>query len=117
MKAVPASDVRFAIEAPCTVPAAQSVVEAAASELELDVEEASQAPGQPWVFRRGMRLFDPPLLYRVDIVAAAERQDAAVVRVYAIPVPSNFIDTQETIAKPGALAMRIVAACAGGGAQ
>ncbi len=117
VKAIPASDVKFAIEAPCTVSAAQAAVERAAEALDLSVEEASRGPGDPWVFHRGPRLVDPPLYYRVDILPVADRQRAAEVRVYAIPSPRLFVDTQETIAKPGALAMRIVAACAQEGPQ
>jgi hypothetical protein len=117
VKALPASEVKFAIEAPCTAPAAQSAVEGAGRELELDVEEASQKPGDPWVLRRGPRLNDPPLFYRVDILRAAGREDAAMVHVYAVPVSRGVTDTQETLSKPAALAMRIVAACAAGGAR
>lgn len=117
VRAMPAAAARFAVEAPCSAPAAQSAVEGAARELELDVEEASQKPGAPWVLRRGPRLVDPPLFYRVDIVAAPDQGSAAVIRVYAVPVSRLFSDTHETIAKPASLAMRIVATCAAGGAR
>lgn len=117
VKALPVSDVKFAIAAPCSATTAQGAVEGAAREMELDVEEASQKPGDPWVLRRGPRLNDGPVLYRVDITGAADRQDAAVIRVYAVPGSKLILDTQETLAKPPALAMRIVAACAAGGAR
>lgn len=114
---MPASAAKFAIEAPCSAPAAQGVVEAAARELELDVEEASQRPGDPWVLRRGPRLTEPPLLYRVDVMAAPDQGSAAVIRVYAVPASWLFTDTHETVSKPASLAMRIVTACAAGGAR
>lgn len=117
MKAIPASEAKFVVEAPCSVAAAQDAVGGAAQALELDIEEAAQKPGDPWVLRRGPRLVDPALWYRVDISPAAGAQGAALIRVFAVPAPSNFTDTQETIAKPGSLAMRIVAACSAGGAR
>ena len=117
VKALPASEAKFAIAAPCSAAAAQGAVEEAGREMELDVEEASQRPGEPWVLRRGPRLNDGPLFYRVDVTADADRQDAAVIRVYAVPSSRLFSNTHETIAKPPSLAMRIVAACAAGGAR
>jgi hypothetical protein len=84
-------------------------VAAAGEDLDLSVETASSAPGQPWVLHRGMRLADPALWYRVDVTPAAA--NASVIRIYSVPVPEQFSDTQETIAKPGALAMRIVVGC------
>lgn len=116
MTNLPPSDARFAVEAPCAPSDAQRVVESSARELELDIESSSQRPGEPWVFLRGRRLADPQLLFRVDIEPIAERPSASTVRVYALPVPILFTDTHESMAKPGALAMRIVAACAAGGA-
>ncbi len=117
VKTIPPSGAKFTIEAPCSAPAARGVVEAAARDLELDVEEAPREIGDPWVLRRGPRLVDPPLFYRVDIAAPADRREASLIRVYAVPVSFLLSDTHETISKPAALAMRIVAACTAGGAR
>jgi hypothetical protein len=117
VKTMPAAAVKFAIAAPCSAAAAQGAVEAAAREMELDVEAASQGPGEPWVLRRGPRLNDGPLFYRVDVTGAANPQETSVIRVYSVPASTLITDTQETLAKPQVLAMRIVAACAAGGAR
>lgn len=117
VKTFPVSEAKIVIEAPCTPASAHAAVEGAARAFEFDVEESSQKPGDPWIFRRGPRLADPSLYFRVDVAAAADRQGVAVIRVFATPVSRGLGDTQETLAKPGALAMRIVAACTAGGAR
>jgi hypothetical protein len=117
VKAMSPPSAKFVIEAPCSVESAQGAVRAAGQGMELDVEEASEKPGEPWVLRRGARLNDGPLLYRVDVSAPADRQGVAVIRVYSVPVSLGVTDTHETLSKPGALAMRIVAACAAGGGR
>lgn len=117
VKTLAVSEAKFVIEAPCTPASAHAAVEDAAQAFELDVEERSEKPGDPWVFGRGPRLADGPLYFRVDVAAAADRQGVAVIRVFATPASRGLGDTQETLAKPGALAMRIVAACVAGGAR
>lgn len=116
MKSLPAVGANFTIEAPCAAEDAQRAVKGAAEALELDEESASSGPGEPWVFRRGPRLTDPVLLYRVDVVPVTDRKDASTIRVFALTATRLLTDTQETMSKPGALAMRIVAACAVKGA-
>ncbi|MFO0759892.1 MAG: hypothetical protein U0359_25630 [Byssovorax sp.] len=116
MKSIPATGANFTIEAPCAAEDAQRAVKGAAAALELDEEAPSSGPGEPWVFRRGPRLADPVLLYRVDVVPVADRKDASTIRVFALTASRILTDTQETMSKPGALAMRIVAACAVKGA-
>lgn len=112
MKAMPPSLAKFSIHAPCTATAAHRVVPSAASTMELTVEEASPSPGTPWILFRSRRLADPHLWFRVDVTSATARAASSVITVYSAPVPPLLYDTQETIAAPGALAMRIVAACA-----
>jgi hypothetical protein len=108
---LPPDKVKFAIPAPCPAERAQAAVASAGDQLDLSVETSSSKPGEPWVLHRGSRLNDPALWYRVDVVPA---DDGSIIRVYAIPVPLQLGDTQETIAKPAALAMRIIAGCTGG---
>lgn len=112
MKALPASQAKFSIHAPCTPAAAHAVVPDAASTMELTVEEPSPSPGTPWILFRSRRLADPHLWFRVDVTPAAAQSTTSVITIYSAPVPPLLYDTQETIAMPGALAMRIVAACA-----
>lgn len=112
MKALPPSLAKFSIHAPCTATAAHRVVPDAASTMELTVEEPSQSPGTPWILFRSRRLADPHLWFRVDVTPVTAQAATSVITVYSAPVPPLIYDTQETIAAPGALAMRIVAACA-----
>ncbi|HQY64792.1 MAG: hypothetical protein IPF92_13520 [Myxococcales bacterium] len=116
MKAIPPSLSKFSIHAPCTAAAAHAVVPDAASTMALTVEEPSSAPGTPWILFRSRRLADPHLLFRVDVTEAPAQPTASMITIYSAPVPPNLYDTQETIAMPGALASRIVAACATGSA-
>jgi hypothetical protein len=80
--------------------------------MDLTVEEPSSAPGTPWVLFRSRRLVDPHLWFRVDVTPSPVQATTSVITIYSAPVPPLLYDTQETIAMPGALAMRIVAACA-----
>jgi hypothetical protein len=112
-----ASTASFAIATPCTIAAAQASIPIVAESFELEVEEASDEPGAPWIFLRGARLHDGPLYYRIDVVPTGGDRNNASLLIIAIPSSMGVSETQETIAKPGALAMRIVAACAAGGAQ
>jgi len=112
-----ASTASFAIATSCTVAAAQASIPLVAESFELEVEEVSNEPGAPWIFLRGARLHDGPLYYRIDVVPTGGDRNNASLLLFAIPSSMGVSDTQETIAKPGALAMRIVAACAAGGAQ
>lgn len=114
---MPAASAAFVGVAPCAAAAALRAVPAAGAGLELEVEQAAERPGQPWVLHRGMRLKDPALLFRVDVEAAPAHPATSLIRVFAVPVTTTLGDTAETIAKPAVLAMRIVAACAAGGAK
>jgi hypothetical protein len=111
MRALKQAQARFSVPAPCAPTAAQGAVERSGADMELSVESESSAPGEPWVLSRGKRLADPELLYRVDVTAVKGNPNASRITIWALARPLNITDTQETVAKPGELAMRIVAAC------
>jgi hypothetical protein len=111
---LPVASAQFTGVAPCGVQAVLRAVPQAGAGMELEVEQAATGPGQPFVLRRGMRLNDPALWYRVDVVPAPAHQATSLIRVFAVPVPSVVVETAETIAKPAVLAMRIVAGCTAG---
>lgn len=110
VRALPPDQAKFVIEAPCPVAAAGRAVPEVAESMELELDETPADPGGPWLFERGARLVDPVLWYRVDI-APGPRAETSLVRVFALPKSRMLSDTQETVSKPGALAMRIVAQC------
>lgn len=116
VRALPPSDAKFVIEAPCPVAAAARAVPEVAAGLELELESTPPDPAGPWLFERGARLVDPVLWYRVDVSPGSRGAETSILRVYALPKARMISDTQETIAKPAALAMGIVARCAAGGA-
>lgn len=111
---LPAASAQFTGVAPCGVQAVLRAVPQAGAGMELEVEQAATQPGQPFVLRRGMRLNDPALWYRVDVVPAPAHQTTSLIRVFSVPVASQIVETAETIAKPAVLAMRIVAGCTAG---
>lgn len=116
VKALPPSAASFSIDAPCTPAAANAAVAPSGEAMEMEVDIPAEKPGDPWVLKRGMRLVDPALYYRV-LVAPGAGADSVQIRVFAIAKPPGITDTQETLSKPGELAMRIVAACVAGGAR
>lgn len=88
--------------------ALQAAVERAADQMELDLERPSPRVGQPWVFYRGARLYDPALWWVVTIQPNPDSPGHSIITVGGAPEYRNFPNTGETISKGGELAARIV---------
>lgn len=87
--------------------ALQAAVMRAADQMELDVERESLRVGDPWVFRRGIRLVDPALWWVIIIKPNPDKPGHSIIAVHGVPEYRVYATTGETMSKGGELAMRI----------
>jgi hypothetical protein len=96
---------KFEVAVPGSPAEVAAVMPKVSEEMELSIERAQT----PFLLYRGIRLSVGSLWYRVDVLPVADHPEHSRVRVFAVPVLEAHSDTDETIAKPGELAARIVA--------